>query len=107
MKASPTLENQNPILYTLYGHIFNLARSFVPAIQYYMKAYRLAPKDPLINLSLGIAHIQRSMQRKSKDRHEHINCGLLFMMQYQELVGETQESHYNMGRIFHHIGKLF
>lgn len=88
----------------LYGHVLNCARSFLDAITYYMKAYRLAPKDPLINLSLGIVHIQRAMQRKALNRHEHLSCGIAFLLQYQEIVGENQETNYNLGRAFHHVG---
>ena len=99
-----SLEYKNPILYLLYGHILNFAKSYVDALGYYTKAYRLAPQDPLINLSLGLSHLQRGMQRRAMNRHEHIACGLTFIFQYHDLSGQTQESFYNVARAFHHIG---
>ena len=98
---------KNPVLHTLYGHICSAARSFLDAIQHYTKAYRMAPQDPMINLSLGIAHIQRSMQRKSQNRHHHIACGFTYIFNYQEIVGETPETNYNLGRAFHHLGMFY
>jgi general transcription factor 3C polypeptide 3 (transcription factor C subunit 4) len=107
-KRNPhSLEYKNPVLYTLYGHICAAVRNHLDATQYYTKAYRLAPNDPMINLSLGIAHLQRAMQRKSQNRHHHIICGFTYIFNYQELVGETQETCYNLGRAFHHLGGSF
>jgi len=41
-------------------------------IDYYSKAFKLAPEDPIINLSLGIVHLHRAMQRQADNRHLQI-----------------------------------
>ncbi len=103
-KSRNALEFKNPVLYALHGHISTCSRSYLDALYYYMRAYKLAPKDPLINLCMGIAHLHRAMQRKASDRHEHITCAFMFFLQYQELCESNLESYYNLGRAFHHIG---
>lgn len=43
---------------------------FIPIILvFYMRSYAIAPKDPLNTLSLGLALLHASMQRKTDDRH--------------------------------------
>ena len=103
-KSRNSLEFKNPVLYTLHGHISSCSRSYLDALNFYMKAYKLAPKDPLINLCIGVAHLHRGMQRKASDRHEHIICAFMFLQQYQEFCTSKLESFYNLGRAFHHIG---
>ncbi|KAI9014686.1 hypothetical protein BC832DRAFT_546156 [Gaertneriomyces semiglobifer] len=103
-KNPHTLDIKNPLLYTTYGHLMQAARSYLSAIAFFVKAYALCPEDPLINLSLGVAHLLRAMQRKSENRHLHVVQGLTFIMRYHTIRGETQEASYNVGRAFHHIG---
>jgi hypothetical protein len=38
-------------------------------VGHYTTAFHLAPEDPLINLSLGIAYLHWAMQRKTDNRH--------------------------------------
>ncbi|KAK9768701.1 transcription factor TFIIIC subunit tfc4, variant 4 [Basidiobolus ranarum] len=71
-KDNLTINKRNPLLLTLYGHILHCARSYVPAIGYYTRAYTLSPDDPLISLSLGLAYIHRAMQRQTDNRHLQI-----------------------------------
>ncbi|KAJ3022930.1 transcription factor TFIIIC subunit tfc4 [Thoreauomyces humboldtii] len=94
----------NVMLLTLYGHLLQSGRSYFGAIAFYVKAYAVAPTDPMINLSLGIAHIHRSMQRKSDNRHMHIIQGVTCLMRYYELRGATSEASYNVARAFHQTG---
>jgi len=103
VKRPNSLEHKHPVLYLFYGHLFNAAKNYIDALNYYTKAYKIAPNDPLICFSLGLAHIQRAMQRKSRNRHEHVSCGLCMIFKYQELVNFSQESYYNLGRIFQHL----
>ncbi|KAJ3053845.1 transcription factor TFIIIC subunit tfc4 [Rhizophlyctis rosea] len=97
-------EVNNSVLLSLYGHILLVARSYLSAIGYYLRAYRLSPDDPLINFSLGVAHLHRGMQRKSDNRHRHIMQAMTFLMRYHEMVGGTPEANFNVGRAFHQIG---
>ncbi|KAI8824526.1 uncharacterized protein EV422DRAFT_520401 [Fimicolochytrium jonesii] len=97
-------ENRNALLLTTYGHLLQAGRSYLAAIAFYVKAYHLCPNDPLINFSLGLAHIQRGMQRKSDNRHMHMMQGFTFVMRYHQLRGENVEANFNVARAFHHVG---
>ncbi|KAJ3288406.1 transcription factor TFIIIC subunit tfc4 [Borealophlyctis nickersoniae] len=96
-------EYRNPLILTTYAHILHAARSYASAISFYIRAYRMAPDDPLINLSIGIAHIHRAMQRKSDNRHQLVMQGITFLMRYCELRGGGQEAWYNIARGFHQL----
>ncbi|KAJ3039545.1 transcription factor TFIIIC subunit tfc4 [Rhizophlyctis rosea] len=105
MKQSPNDPSyKNATILSVYGHILLAARSYLAALTYYIRAFRIAPDDPLINFALGVTHIHRAMQRKSDNRHRHIMQGVTFMLRYHELVGGTSEADYNLGRMFHQIG---
>ena len=101
---STSPEASHPVLFTLVGHIFACARGYGHASQYYLRAYRLVPTDPLINLCLGIAYIQRAMQRKSKSRNQRIIQGFVFVFQYQEIRGVCDETDYNVARAYQLVG---
>nr|KAJ3421839.1 transcription factor TFIIIC subunit tfc4 [Polyrhizophydium stewartii] len=98
-------QTNHPVLMTFYGHVLCAARMYGTSIEYYLRAYQLTPKDPIINLALGSAHVHRAMQRKSGSRHHHIVQGFAFLYQYAELRGECPETNYNIARAFHQIGK--
>ncbi|KAJ3162863.1 transcription factor TFIIIC subunit tfc4 [Geranomyces michiganensis] len=104
-KTNPTSPDfRNPLLLTVYGHILQAGRSYLGASAFYVKALSLCPDDPLINFSLGLAHIQRGMQRKSDNRHMHMMQGFTCVMRYYELRSQSDEANYNVGRAFHHVG---
>ncbi|KAJ3290235.1 transcription factor TFIIIC subunit tfc4 [Rhizoclosmatium sp. JEL0117] len=96
--------HKNPILLTLYGHIVFSARSYASALKLYLEAYTLSPRDPLINLSVGLAYIHWAMQRRIDDRHKRILQGFTFLYQYEEIRGGSPEALYNIGRAFHQLG---
>ncbi|KAI8615732.1 hypothetical protein BC830DRAFT_1121194 [Chytriomyces sp. MP71] len=107
LQQNPNSElHKNPILLCLYGHILMCARSYNAAIKFYTDAYKLAPKDPLTNLSLGLGYLHWGMQRRIDDRHKRILQAFTFIYQYEELRGgaESPEAMYNVGRAFHQLG---
>ncbi|KAI9094911.1 hypothetical protein DFS34DRAFT_627662 [Phlyctochytrium arcticum] len=107
-------EYQNMVLLTTYGHILQAGRSYLAAIGVYTQAFQYVPDDPMINLSLGIAHLHRAMQRKSDNRHQHVIYGFTFVMRYYELVGGDEgvergkgDAAFNVARAFHQIGLTY
>ncbi|KAI8841874.1 hypothetical protein BJ741DRAFT_593510 [Chytriomyces cf. hyalinus JEL632] len=96
--------HKSPILMCLCGHILMCARSYWGAIRLYLDAYKMAPKDPLINLSLGLAYLHAAMQRRVDDRHKRVLQAFAFLYQYEELRNHSPEALYNVGRAFHQIG---
>lgn len=125
---SEDVKHVNPIALSIFANIMSLNRNFIASsckynfffmtttttkinilitvfsIVFFMRAYAIAPNDPLNTLSLGIALLQASMQRKSDDRHLQIMQGMLFILEYVKLVGYCQESEYNLARAFHMLG---
>lgn len=108
-KETQPEKKENPLLVTLYAHIMLVGKSFVPALNYLSRAHSVAPKDTIILLSIGIAHIHRAIQRQTTNRHLQVVQGLSYLMQYYDLrtkqgLGETMEANYNLGRTFHMLG---
>lgn len=94
-------------LYLIMGHIYMCTRNLALAITNYLKAYKIAPQDPLISLLLGVAHLNRGMQARSENRHEHILRCFTFLCQYERITPNFEESQFNMGRAMHQIGTFF
>ncbi|EMR08474.1 hypothetical protein PNEG_03302 [Pneumocystis murina B123] len=99
----------NVVLLVSYGHVMICSRSYVQALNYYGRAYALAPLDPLISLSIGMAYLHRAMQRQSNNRQYQILQGMTFLFRYYELrksmgVYEHQEAEFNIARAFHQLG---
>ncbi|ORY54996.1 hypothetical protein BCR35DRAFT_284512 [Leucosporidium creatinivorum] len=87
-----------------YGQMLMVSRSYASAIIYLLRAYDLAPKQPMINLTLGVAYLLRAMSRQTDNRAHQIAQALAFFSQYKALKGSCQEVEYNFGRAFHHLG---
>ncbi|KZT51273.1 TPR-like protein [Calocera cornea HHB12733] len=106
----PLPTKENPVMYTVYGHMLMSVRSFQGALFYFMHAYELNPYDPLLCLSVAVAYLGRSMQRQSDNRHHQIVQGLAFLTRYktirQSMHAYGEEIEYNFGRYFHQIGVL-
>lgn len=104
------LEGENPYLLYLYANLLGGSRSYVSSIVYLNCVYREYKKDPMICLVLGLAHVHRSMQRLSSNRHIQLLQGISFLLEYRDLrlqmatPYETQEVEYNFGRLFHMLG---
>lgn len=81
--------------------------------------------DALLELSIGIAYLHRSMQRQANNRHIMVLQAMTFIFQYYRLYYEKsyiydnhdgvdegagaamrQQAEYNVGRCFHQIGLL-
>lgn len=56
-----------------------------PSLVYYTQAYALAPKDPLINLCLGLTYLHRAMQRQTENRHLQIVQAFALIFKYYRL----------------------
>jgi general transcription factor 3C polypeptide 3 (transcription factor C subunit 4) len=80
-----------------------------------MRAFAVAPQDPMVLFSIAMAHLHRAMQRQTNNRHLQIVQGLSYLIDYYRArVGsskgkptawaEAQEANYNVGRAFHMLG---
>lgn len=108
--SSVDLKREHPQLLYIYACLLGSNRSYSSPIVYLTRVYREYYNDPTICLSLGLAHVHRSMQRNSSNRHIQVLQGLSYLMEYREArlkgatVYEKQEIEYNFGRLFHMIG---
>ncbi|GAA5826171.1 hypothetical protein JCM11251_007193 [Rhodosporidiobolus azoricus] len=94
----------SPLWYTFYGNMLNISQSHQIAIIYLLRAYELDKKQPLINLAIASAYLQRAMSRKTDNRQHQIAQAFAFLDQYRRLRGPGQEAEYNLARAFHHLG---
>ncbi|CAE6532833.1 unnamed protein product [Rhizoctonia solani] len=115
--AGPNVSNPHPVLptkesptyTTAYGQISGGTRSYQSAIYYLLKAYDMAPTDPVICLSLGVACIGRAMQRQADNRNHMVIQGFAFLSKYRSLRAcegslKAEEVEYNLGRGFQQLG---
>ncbi|SGZ05942.1 BQ5605_C031g10903 [Microbotryum silenes-dioicae] len=94
----------NPWYNYVYSCMLETSRSYQSALQYLLRAYERMPRQPLINLTIGIVYIHRAMTRATDNRHHQIAQGLAFLSQYRAIKGRCQEVEYNFGRVFHLLG---
>ncbi|KAE8376695.1 hypothetical protein BDV26DRAFT_305416 [Aspergillus bertholletiae] len=112
-------ENGEPIpaeamdiaLLVLYGHILYSGNSFLPALNYFFRAYALDDQNPTVLLSIALCYIHHSIKRQSENRHFMIMQGLAFMEEYRRvrerpgcLLQERQEMEFNYARVWHMLG---
>ncbi|CAI5758544.1 unnamed protein product [Candida verbasci] len=104
------LGNCHPDLVYIYANLLGGSRSYNSSVFHLYRAYIDYDKDPMICLVLGLAHVHRSMQRLSENRHMQLLQGISYLLEYKETretnatIYEIQEVEYNFGRLFHMIG---
>lgn len=101
---------EHPQLLYIYSCLLGSNRTFSSPIVYLTRVYRQYNQDPTICFMLGLAHVHRSMQRNSNNRHLQLLQGISYLLEYKETrehgatVYEKQEIEYNFGRLFHMLG---
>lgn len=103
--------NDNTYLMYIYACLLFTNRSYVPSLVYFTRIYKSYKNEPIVCLLAGLAHVHRSMQRSSTNRHLELLQGLKYVMEYFELRSsskfgrlEYQEALYNLGRVYHLLG---
>lgn len=81
-------KEMSAILLTLYGNLFLVSKSYNSSLNYLIRAYKIAPKEPLILLSLGVANLNRALQRQSLNRHSQILQGFSYLLEYRDVRTE-------------------
>lgn len=105
-----TFNREHPQLLYIYACLLGSNRTFSSPIVYLTRAYRQYNQDPTLCFMLGLAHVHRSMQRNSNNRHIQLLQGISYLLEYKETrergatVYEKQEIEYNFGRLFHMLG---
>ncbi|GMF68899.1 unnamed protein product [Aspergillus oryzae] len=104
-------EAMDVALLVLYGHILYSGNSFLPALNYFFRAYALDDQNPTVLLSIALSYIHHSLKRQSENRHFMIMQGLAFMEEYRRvrerpgsLLQERQEMEFNYARVWHMLG---
>ncbi|CAL3964818.1 hypothetical protein PZA11_002263 [Diplocarpon coronariae] len=97
-------------LLMLYGHILFTAASYTLALNYFFRCHALDPKNPVINLMIGLCYISDCLKRQAENRQYSILQGTSFLLVYYEsrkisqYLEERQEAHYNLGRAYNMLG---
>ncbi|ODH21706.1 hypothetical protein ACO22_05629 [Paracoccidioides brasiliensis] len=105
-------EDMDVSLLVLYGHILYAGASFTNALNYFFRAYALAPENPMVLLSIGLSYIHHSLKRQSDNRHYLIMQGLSFMQEYRRvrekspIPQERQEVEFNFARVWQMLGLM-
>eukprot|EP01080_Neovahlkampfia_damariscottae_P006052 gene6052-10053_t len=67
----------------------------------YLSLFKTFPKDPLINLCIGVSFLNLSMNRRCANRHKMIILGFSFLNNYFEInQNKDEEINYNLARAF-------
>lgn len=105
-----SFDKELPLLLYMYACLLGSNRAYSSPIVYLTRAYKKCYNDPTICLMLGLAHVHRSMQRNSSNRHMQLLQGISFLLEYRDRRSknstdyEKQEIEYNFGRLFHMLG---
>lgn len=98
-------------LMTLYGHMLLNGKSYISALNYYTRAYHIAPTNAMLPFSIGLAYLHRCMQRQCENRHLQVLQAFTFLYEYYDMrkrdaepIERHQEAEYNMGRALHQLG---
>lgn len=98
-------------LLVLYGHILYSGNSFIPALNYFFRAYALDDENPAVLLSIALCYIHHALKRQSDNRHYLVMQGLSFLHEYRRirdkrgtLAQERQEMEFNFARVWHMLG---
>lgn len=109
-EATKYVKDHDPAVFAIYAHVLMCGGSCTAALNYYFRAFAITPRDPVLNLSIGVAYIQHAMKRLSENRQFQIQQGLAFVYRYHELRTEENiavycsEAEFNLGRIWHTLG---
>lgn len=114
MVESPPSPRAAAVFFNFYGNLLASSRSHLPALHYYVRAWAsdaaCARRDPMQMLQIGLAYLQRSLQRQSDNRHWQIAQAMSFFQAYHRLrsqdkdAGVRQEGDYNLAKVYHHLG---
>eukprot|EP01117_Protostelium_nocturnum_P020085 TRINITY_DN8887_c0_g1_i1.p1 TRINITY_DN8887_c0_g1~~TRINITY_DN8887_c0_g1_i1.p1 ORF type:complete len:914 (+),score=326.92 TRINITY_DN8887_c0_g1_i1:57-2798(+) len=91
-------------LIMLEAHQRSMGETYLSALKGYFKAFKLAPKEPIISLCIGAAYLGIAMSRKIPDRHDAVMKAFTFIYRYFDLMNGNEEAMYNAARAYHQLG---
>ncbi|KAI1613202.1 hypothetical protein EDD37DRAFT_561902 [Exophiala viscosa] len=113
-----TPEEMDAVLLTLYAHILYAGGSFPSALSYLFRAHSLAPKNPVVLLSIALSYMHELLKRQIDNRHMYLLQGWAFFEEYADARREwaqakddsellaviEREIEYNRARCWHMLG---
>lgn len=105
-----SLQAHDVDLLVCYAHMLIMGGSYITALNYYFRAYAIRPKDPTINLCIGLSYMQNGLKSKVDNRQYQLQQGLAFVFRYYDIriasthVVHRQEAEFNVGRVWHMLG---
>ena len=105
------IEDLNPSLLALYGHLMAMGGSQNVSVNYYLRALALVPDDPVVNICLATSYLGLGMKRNAVNRNYLFQQSIAFMQRYYEIRTRKgspaiwrQEAEYNRARMWHALG---
>ncbi|EEB19830.1 General transcription factor 3C polypeptide, putative [Pediculus humanus corporis] len=95
----------HPALIMLYANNCFVSGTYKYSLSEYMSVYRQDPSG-ILAFMISLTLLQMSCQKFTEKKNLLITQCIAFLWQYKEQRGEynSQEIHYNMGRLFHQLG---
>lgn len=106
------IEQHDPALLALYGHVMLVGASYGNALAYYFRAFAMVPEDPVLCLSISAAYVGLAFKRQTAERQYMVQQGLSFLQKYYEIrtrdgvAIHEQEAEFNMALMWHKLGLL-
>ncbi|VDK80412.1 unnamed protein product [Litomosoides sigmodontis] len=96
----------NLALQMISGNNSLITGAYRHALGEYLRVWKQVPDNPLVCMLIGLTFVHMSCKKDIFSRHMVALRGLAFMNRYQQLRGDNQETHYNIGRMFHQMNIL-
>eukprot|EP00898_Chlorokybus_atmophyticus_P003436 jgi/Chlat1/4093/Chrsp26S04008 len=88
----------------LLGQQYSLSEYFQLSLAELLHVARLAPGEPMVFLSMGVAYLHLAMSRRVKDRNKTVLLAFAAFHHYYTLRNGNQEACYNLARAYHQLG---
>ena len=110
IKFLAPLRARNPAslpLALMLGHAHLQAGAYASALGEYFQAYRFAPDEPLVLLSIAVALVNQAASKHVPDRHAAVLQAFGFLQEYGRRRRDVVEAAFNIGRAAQHLSLNF
>ncbi|KAH6661637.1 hypothetical protein F5X68DRAFT_162044 [Plectosphaerella plurivora] len=108
--ANGEIRNLDVCLLMLYGHVLFTSTSYTFALNYFLRARALAPRNPMVNLSVGLGYVHHGLKRQADNRQYLIMQGMAAIFEYADIRAMSasdavrREVSFTVARVFHMLG---
>lgn len=97
------LDEMNALLLLLFGHMLHGSGNGASSLSYFLRAYSLAPRNPVVLLSIALGYIHEIIRKARDNRHMNLLQGWAFFEEYADTRREgAKERSKRMQQNHHH-----